>query len=126
MRGEDGLFSICGRKKEMYISGGENVFPGEVESALASHPDIAEVVVVGIPHELWGEAGCAFIVPKQSGRTAPTREEIIAFAKQHLAGYKVPKTIFFTLDLPRLGSGKPDRRELASLAAAQATVVSTS
>jgi len=126
MRGEDGLFSICGRKKEMYISGGENVFPGEVESALASHPDIAEVVVVGVPHELWGEAGCAFIVPKQSGETAPTREDIIAFAKQHLAGYKVPKTIFITLDLPRLGSGKPDRRALTSLAAAQATVASTS
>ena len=124
-RGDDGLFSICGRKKEMYISGGENVFPGEVESAIASHPEIVEVVVVGIPHELWGEAGCAFIVPR-SAESAITRDEVIAFARQHLAGYKVPRTIFIRRDLPRLGSGKPDRRELASIAASHAAVESTS
>ena len=116
--GEDGVFSICGRKKDMYISGGENVFPGEVESALASHPGIAEVVVVGVPHQLWGESGCAFVVPRASMSGQLTGEEIIAFARQHLAGYKVPRTIFVADDLPRLGSGKPDRRELAVRAAA--------
>jgi len=124
MRDEDGLFSICGRKKEMYISGGENVFPGEVESALASHHGIAEVVVVGVPHELWGEAGCAFVVPKDPDANI-TSEEIIAFARQHLAGYKVPRTIFITKELPRLGSGKPDRRELAMRAAASSTPAGT-
>ena len=117
MRDEDGLFSICGRKKEMYISGGENVFPGEVESALSSHPGIAEVVVVGAPHQLWGETGCAFVVPRNSSDELGG-EEIIAFARQHLAGYKVPRNIFIMTDLPRLGSGKPDRRELAARAAA--------
>lgn len=117
MRDENGLFVICGRKKEMYISGGENVFPGEVESALASHPGIAEVVVVGIPHELWGETGCAFVVPKFNSVNV-TSEQIVAFARQHLAGYKVPRTIFIVADLPRLGSGKPDRRDLAARGAA--------
>ncbi|HUQ48887.1 MAG TPA: AMP-binding protein [Gemmatimonadaceae bacterium] len=117
MRDEAGLFSICGRKKEMYISGGENVFPAEVESALASHPAIAEVVVVGAPHQLWGETGCAFVVARSSSEEI-SGEAIIAFARQHLAGYKVPRTIFIVGELPRLGSGKPDRRELASRAAA--------
>ncbi|MEO5904978.1 MAG: AMP-binding protein [Gemmatimonadaceae bacterium] len=117
MRDEDGLFAICGRKKEMYISGGENVFPGEVESALASHPEILEVVVVGIPHELWGETGCAFVVPKSKSKNV-TSDQIIVFARQHLAGYKVPRAIFIVAELPRLGSGKPDRRELAVRGAA--------
>lgn len=112
-----GLFSICGRKKEMYISGGENVFPAEVESALSSHPGVAEVVVVGAPHQLWGETGCAFIVPRSSAN-AFSEEEIRTFARQHLAGYKVPRNIYFVTELPRLGSGKPDRRELALRATA--------
>ncbi len=110
-RSDTGLFSICGRKKEMYISGGENVFPAEVESAIASHPSIAEVVVVGAPHPLWGETGCAFIVLRQNA-DALSSEALIAFARKHLAGYKVPRTIVFTGELPRLGSGKPDRRAL--------------
>lgn len=117
MRDENGLFAICGRKKEMYISGGENVFPGEVESALASHPEISEVVVVGIPHELWGETGCAFVVAKANS-TNVTSEAVVAFARRHLAGYKVPRTVFIVTELPRLGSGKPDRRELALRGAA--------
>ena len=117
MRDDAGLFSICGRKKEMYISGGENVFPGEVESALSSHPGIAEVVVVGAPHQLWGETGCAFVVA-HNPRDELSGEEIITFARQHLAGYKVPRNIFIVAELPRLGSGKPDRRELATRAAA--------
>lgn len=117
MRDESGLFSICGRKKEMYISGGENIFPAEVESALMSHPGVAEVVVVGAPHHLWGETGCAFIVPRGEAHNL-NGEEIIAFARQHLAGYKVPRSIVIVTELPRLGSGKPDRRELGARAAA--------
>lgn len=117
MRDESGLFAICGRRKEMYISGGENVFPAEVESTLASHPDVAEVVVVGVPHSLWGEVGCAFVILRDPASVAaPSPEEIAAFARQHLAGYKVPRLIVFLSDFPRLGSGKPDRRALASQA----------
>ena len=116
-RDSDGLFSICGRRKEMYISGGENVFPGEVESALSAHSEVSEVVVVGIPHSLWGEVGCAFVLLKDPASVAaPSPDHIIAFAKQNLAGYKVPRRVVFLADFPRLGSGKPDRHALSSLA----------
>jgi fatty-acyl-CoA synthase len=113
MRDENGLYSICGRRKEMYISGGENVFPGEVESALTGHPAIAEAVVVGVPHDVWGEVGCAFILPR-SGATPPTEEDVVGFARKNLAGYKVPKSVVILDEFPRLGSGKPDRRALAA------------
>ena len=113
IRGNDGLYAICGRRKEMYISGGENVFPGEVESALAAHPAILESVVVGVPHSVWGEVGCAFILPNP-GMGPPTQEDVIAFAKRNLAGYKVPKIVIPVTELPRLGSGKPDRNALAA------------
>jgi fatty-acyl-CoA synthase len=115
IRGNDGLFAICGRRKEMYISGGENVFPGEVESALAAHPAISEAVVVGVSHSLWGEVGCAFILPRVGNKT-PSSDEVIAFAKKNLAGYKVPKCVVIMSEFPRLGSGKPDRRALATQA----------
>lgn len=121
MRDGSGLFSICGRKKEMYISGGENVFPGEVESAIASHPSVAEVVVVGAPHPLWGEVGWAYVVLRESA-TNLSSEELILFVRQHLAGYKVPRAVVFSNDLPRLGSGKPDRREISIRAAALASI----
>ncbi len=116
-RDDDGLFAICGRRKEMYISGGENVFPGEVESALTAHPEVSEVVVVGIPHSLWGEVGCAFVLLRDPvGLAAPSADELIGFAKQNLAGYKVPRRVVFLADFPRLGSGKPDRRALSNQA----------
>ena len=114
-RGKDGLYAICGRRKEMYISGGENVFPGEVESALSGHPSIAEVVVVGVPHSVWGEVGCAFILPR-TGHTPPKADDIVAFARKNLAGYKVPRCVVMLDEFPRLGSGKPDRRLLAARA----------
>lgn len=113
MRDDNGLYSICGRRKEMYISGGENVFPGEVESALTGHPAIAEAVVVGVPHEVWGEVGCAFILPR-AGAAPPSEEDVVAFARRNLAGYKVPKSVIILDEFPRLGSGKPDRRALAA------------
>jgi fatty-acyl-CoA synthase len=115
MRDAHGLFSICGRRKEMYISGGENVFPGEVESALSGHPAIAEAVVVGVPHDIWGEVGCAFILPR-AGSAPPSEEDVVAFARKNLAGYKVPKSVIVLAEFPRLGSGKPDRRALAASA----------
>jgi fatty-acyl-CoA synthase len=110
VRSSDGLYGICGRRKEMYISGGENVFPAEVESALTAHESIAEAVVVGVSHSLWGEVGCAFVLPRSNAHVSP--EEVIAFARQNLAGYKVPKRVVVVNEFPRLGSGKPDRRAL--------------
>jgi fatty-acyl-CoA synthase len=109
-RDEDGAYRICGRRKEMFISGGENVFPGEVEAALSDCPGVAEVVVVGVRDERWGEVGRAFVVPRSETRV--TDADVIAHARARLAGYKVPKSIVFLPEIPRLGSGKPDRRAL--------------
>ncbi len=119
MRDDSGLFAICGRRKEMYISGGENVFPGEVESALSGHTCVSEAVVVGVPHPLWGEVGCAFVLLRENAAVvAPSAEDVILFARKNLAAYKVPKRVIFMTELPRLGSGKPDRRALAAQAPA--------
>jgi fatty-acyl-CoA synthase len=113
-RSADGAYSICGRRKEMFISGGENVFPGEVESVLCGHPGVSEVVVTGISDPLWGEVGRAFVV-RREGFEATTAEDIVVFARGCLAGYKVPRSVVFLNELPRLGSGKPDRRTLSAM-----------
>lgn len=115
-RDADGAYYICGRKKEMFISGGENVFPAEVEAALGSHPSIAEVVVVGVEDSLWGEVGRAYVVARP-GSTNASESELLTFARGLLARYKVPKSIVYMTDFPRLGSGKPDRRALSTQAA---------
>lgn len=108
---QDGVYSICGRRKEMFISGGENVFPGEVEAALIELPQIAEVVVVGVPDPHWGEVGRAYVVC-QPGATL-TETEVRAHAQRRLAGYKRPRSILVVPEIPRLGSGKPDRVALS-------------
>ncbi|HET6228429.1 MAG TPA: AMP-binding protein [Longimicrobiaceae bacterium] len=107
----DGAYSICGRRKEMYISGGENVFPGEVEAVLADCPGVAEAVVVGVPDARWGEVGRAFVVARADAAPAP--DQVLMHARARLAGYKVPRSVVFLPEIPRLGSGKPDRRALA-------------
>jgi acyl-CoA synthetase (AMP-forming)/AMP-acid ligase II len=86
-----------------------------VESALTGHPAIAEAVVVGVPHSVWGEVGCAFILPR-AGHDVPTSEGVIAFARKNLAGYKVPRSVVVLDEFPRLGSGKADRRALGARA----------
>ena len=111
-RDADGAYTICGRRKEMYISGGENVFPAEVEAALAECPGVAEAVVVGVPDERWGEVGRAFVVLRP-GEYAAHETQVVAHARTRLAGYKVPRTVFILPEIPRLGSGKPDRDALA-------------
>ncbi|HYJ80957.1 MAG TPA: AMP-binding protein [Longimicrobiaceae bacterium] len=110
-RDADGAYTICGRRKEMFISGGENVFPGEVEAALADCPGVAEVVVVGVRDERWGEVGRAFVVAR--AEAPPSETDVISHARSRLAGYKVPRQVVFLPEIPRLGSGKPDRRALA-------------
>jgi acyl-CoA synthetase (AMP-forming)/AMP-acid ligase II len=105
-RDEDGYYVLVDRKANMIISGGENVFPSEVENIVGSHPKVKDVAVVGVPHEKWGESVMAVIVLHE-GQTA-TPEEITGFCKGKIAGYKVPKNVVFIKDeeMPRSAAGK--------------------
>jgi acyl-CoA synthetase (AMP-forming)/AMP-acid ligase II len=107
---EDGYIYVHDRIKDMIISGGENIYPAEVESAICDHPDVAEVAVVGVPDPQWGEAVKAMVVMKP-GKEA-TEKDIIAFTRTRIAGFKTPKTIDFIPALPRNASGKILRRNL--------------
>jgi long-chain acyl-CoA synthetase len=107
---DDGYLFLTDRIKDMIVSGGENVYPAEVEEALAHHPDVAEVAVIGVPDERWGETVKALIVAR-SGST-PTADELVAFARERLAGYKLPRSIELVDDFPRTPTGKVLKREL--------------
>jgi long-chain acyl-CoA synthetase len=107
---DDGYLFLTDRIKDMIVSGGENVYPVEVEEVLAGHPDVAEVAVFGVPDERWGETVKALVVPT-AGHT-PIAEELVAFARERLAGYKLPRSIEFVDDLPRTATGKVLKREL--------------
>ncbi|MDB5601216.1 MAG: hypothetical protein JWN71_3260 [Xanthobacteraceae bacterium] len=102
---EKGHFTILGRKKDMIISGGENVYPAEVEKVLLSHPDVIEAAVFGAPHENWGEQVTAVVVLAQDSETTP--QDLIAHCRTLIGGYKVPKAISLSADaLPKTGPGK--------------------
>jgi long-chain acyl-CoA synthetase len=107
---EDGYLFLTDRIKDMIVSGGENVYPIEVEEALAHHPAVLEVAVIGVPDERWVEAVTALVVCRPGAR--PTVEELLAFARARLAGYKLPRSIEFVDDLPHTPSGKVLKREL--------------
>jgi acyl-CoA synthetase (AMP-forming)/AMP-acid ligase II len=107
---KDGYLYIHDRIKDMIISGGENIYPAEVESAICDHPDVAEVAVVGVPDEQWGEAVKAIVVMKSGKKATPA--DIITFTRARIAGFKTPKTVDFIEALPRNASGKILRRHL--------------
>lgn len=108
---DDGCYRIKGRVKDMYISGGENVYPAEVESVLHEHPSVADVAVVGTADERWGEVGVAFVV-----LGAPAREdELLAHCRSRLAGFKVPKRVRFVDALPMSAMNKVLKDELRAL-----------
>ena len=106
----DGYLYIHDRVKDMIVSGGENVYPAEVENAIFGHPAVADVAVIGVPDERWGEAVKACVVKKPGAEATPA--EIIAWARERIAGYKLPKTVDFVETLPRNPTGKVLRREL--------------
>jgi long-chain acyl-CoA synthetase len=107
---ESGYVFLTDRVKDMIISGGENIYPAEIENVLASHPAVAEVAVIGVPDAAWGETVKAVIVPKPSqGMTAA---ELIAYGKARLAGYKCPTSVDFVSALPRSASGKVLKKDL--------------
>jgi fatty-acyl-CoA synthase len=107
---EDGFYYIVDRWKDMFISGGENVYPAEVENVIYQLPAVAEVAVIGVPHPKWQEVGKAIVVLKE-GQTL-TEEEVIAFCQGKLARFKIPKSVAFTDQLPRTAAGKVLKREL--------------
>lgn len=107
---EDGYVYIQDRIKDLIITGGENVYPAQVESAIYGHPAVGEVAVIGVPDATWGEAVKACIVPKPDAEVIA--EDIIAWTRERLASFKVPKTIDVIAVMPRNASGKILRREL--------------
>ncbi|MBT8105661.1 MAG: long-chain fatty acid--CoA ligase [Woeseiaceae bacterium] len=108
VRDADGCYSILGRSKEMFISGGENVYPAEIESVLTAHPSVLEAAVVGVPHETWGEVGRAFLVVDKAYDEA----DLKAFLDERLARYKLPRSIVLLDELPLTAIGKLDKKLL--------------
>ena len=106
----DGFFYVKDRVKDMVVSGGENVYPAEVEAVLADHPDVADVAVIGVPDATWGEAVKAVVVRRPGGEL--TDEQLIEWSKNRLAGFKRPRSVDFTATLPRNPTGKVLKREL--------------
>lgn len=107
---DDGYITIVDRLKDMIISGGENIYPAEVESALHDHPEIADAAVIGVPDDKWGEVGRAIVVPTPA--TTPTETELLEFLTGKLARYKLPKSVVFTDELPRNTTGKLLKKHL--------------
>jgi long-chain acyl-CoA synthetase len=106
-----GYLYLVDRSKDMIVTGGENVYSTEVENAISSHPEVEQVAVIGIPHETWGEAVHAIVVPKAGA--SPSEESVIEHARNSIAGYKVPKTVEFRSEpLPLSGALKVLKREL--------------
>jgi acyl-CoA synthetase (AMP-forming)/AMP-acid ligase II len=106
----DGYLYIHDRVKDMIISGGENIYPAEIENVLMKHPGVADVAVIGIPSEVWGESPYAMIVAAR-GATVDA-DELLAFARTQLAKFKVPVGVEFRPALPRTPTGKLLKREL--------------
>lgn len=104
----EGYLYVEGRKKEMYISGGENVYPREVEKILQEHPAVSEAAVLGVPHERWGETGAAFV----SLKAQCTEAELLAHCQASLAKFKCPKHFVFLKELPKNATGKIDKNLL--------------
>ncbi len=112
-RDESGLYRIVGRRKELFISGGENVYPAEIERALHDHPDVAMAAVVGVPDDQWGEVGLMAVVPRPGAHL--TGDTLQAWLRERLARYKVPKHVRILSSLPTSGAGKILKTELARL-----------
>jgi acyl-CoA synthetase (AMP-forming)/AMP-acid ligase II len=109
---EEGLLYLVDRKKDVIISGGENVYSLEVEEAVASHPDVLECAVIGVPDERWGEAVCAVVATRPGIHLE--LEELRAHVERHIARYKAPKRLVIVEEIPKLATGKVDKKLLRS------------
>jgi fatty-acyl-CoA synthase len=110
---DEGYLTIVDRLKDMYISGGENVYPAEVEQAIHSHPSVAECAVIGVPDERWGEVGRAVVTLRDGAGL--TEAELVAHLEGRLARYKVPRSVVFVDELPHNASGKLVKSRLKEL-----------
>ncbi len=119
IKDSDGYFFVVDRKKNMYISGGENVYPSEIEKYLYQHPAVKECAVIGVPDERWGETGKAFVVLNTDHIF--TVEEIIQYCREGLAKYKIPKSVVLLDTLPKNEAGKINRQELVRIHNQQST-----
>lgn len=113
IRDKEGYYFVMDRIKNMYISGGENVYPAEVEHILGKHPAVNDVAIVGVPDEKWGETGKAYIVLEPGDKL--TEQQVIDYCRERLAKYKVPKQIVFVEELPQNDAGKIDRKKLKEM-----------
>jgi acyl-CoA synthetase (AMP-forming)/AMP-acid ligase II len=116
---DEGYLYIEDRVKDMIISGGENVYPAEVERVLLQHPGVAEAAVIGVPDEKWGETVKAVVVP--AAGAAPDEAALIAFTRDRLAHYKCPTSVAVVSALPRNATGKVLKRQLRSSFTARST-----
>ncbi len=114
-RDEEGYYRIVGRVKDMVISGGENVYPAEIEDVLHAHPAVAEAAVIGVPDERWGEICVAFVVLRSGAEAG--EDELLDWCRARLARYKVPKSVRFTDTLPRSAMNKVLKDDLRALVA---------
>lgn len=121
-RDADGYITICGRMKDMIVSGGVNIYPAEIETVISRHPGVAEVAVVGLPDDEWGERLHAFIVP--NGGRRPDEADIVNLCRRELSSYKAPRGVTFIDELPRNVSGKILKRELREHGAVKRRVAS--
>jgi fatty-acyl-CoA synthase len=108
---DEGFYYIAGRSKDMFISGGVNIYPAEIEHELMTHPEVKEAAVIGVPDPMWGEVGCAFVVPRNPGDPP---SDLGAYLAARLAKYKVPKMFQFVHELPRTPYGKVVKHVLRS------------
>lgn len=111
-RDEEGYYFLKGRKDDMYISGGENIFPQEIEQIINQHPDVEKAVILPVDHDVWGKTGAAFI---KTSNHELTDQDVKGFLKDKLAKYKFPKQYFFIADFPTTSVGKISRKELYKL-----------
>jgi O-succinylbenzoic acid--CoA ligase len=115
-RDAEGFLYVVDRRSDLIISGGENVYPAEVEAVLLAHPAVAEVGVIGIPDSTWGQAPVAFVVPAAGWSPAEAlAAEVLAFCRERLAAYKCPRAVRFVAALPRTAAGKLQRARLRDI-----------
>ncbi len=108
---EEGFLYVVDRKKDMIISGGENIYCAEVENVLAAHPAVGDVAVIGVPHDKWGETPAAVVVPADAA-APPTLDDLVEYSRDRLASYKKPTVLALVAELPRNASGKVLKHEL--------------